>query len=484
MSEEQQPSAWARPGTRSWIPGEIGPPPPHEDPDLPDPDDEPEPDDDEVNQALRFRRRRRRDWVVAGIVSTVLLLCAGAVVFRNWYVEHASAREQAKVDQWASDQGNKGSWPEAKKALDTQAAALLHGDEQGWLNAVDPGQPKLRAYYRQLYTSLRALQVSGWEYIVTSPPPYENWGKSYLELDFAVGYCITVASCTRYEPRTDPIRIGSAIGQRIRLDIIDGTYRIVAVTPTDFYRTSPWQNTALTFARGRRVIVAAPAGQTSRLAEAVAAADKAATVADRYAAYTGAKPLRYRVYLAGDAEWKAWGDVPRYAGGYAVPTGKLGSDVVVKMSAWPTPADLVEVLRHEFGHVVTLAGTDRTADAVFDVDSWLEEGVAEYIAHTPTPAAGTGRVAALRRAGPVPATVLLPPLDEYSTDTAVDRLYGYGYLAVACMAARYGETRTMRFITAKLRDGDTLDQAARHAFDQPFDTIDQACTASFRATVK
>ncbi|GAA2617504.1 hypothetical protein Adu01nite_47990 [Paractinoplanes durhamensis] len=413
----------------------------------------------------------------------MLLLCAGTVVFRNWYVDHATAREQAKVDQWATEQGKKGSWPAAKKALDTQAAALLRGDEQGWLAAVDPAQPQLRDYYRRLYTAMRALDVSGWEYFVTSPGPYENWGASWIELDFTIGYCVAVATCTRYDSRTDPLRIGSAIGQRIRLDKRDGAYRIVAVKATEYYRPTPWQNTELMFARGKRVVVAAPAGQTGRMAEAVAAADQAATVADRFAGDTGYKPQRYRVYLAGDNEWAAWGTVPRYAAGYASPTGKLGADVVVKMSAAPGRGDLVEILRHEFGHVVTLGGTDHTADAVFDIDSWLEEGVAEYIAHTPTPPASTGRVAALRRAGAAPTTLLLAPLDDHSTDTDVDRLYGYGYLAVACMADRYGQTKTMRFVTAKLRDGESLEQAARHAFDRSFAAVEKTCTTYFKTTV-
>ncbi|MFD0518948.1 hypothetical protein [Paractinoplanes durhamensis] len=197
MSDEHQPSAWAKPGTPSWRPGEITrPEPAHDDiGEQPNPG-EVQPDPDELQAQLR---RRRRDWIVAGIVSTVLLLCAGTVVFRNWYVDHATAREQAKVDQWATEQGKKGSWPAAKKALDTQAAALLRGDEQGWLAAVDPAQPQLRDYYRRLYTAMRALDVSGWEYFVTSPGPYENWGASWIELDFTIGYCVAVATCTRYD---------------------------------------------------------------------------------------------------------------------------------------------------------------------------------------------------------------------------------------------------------------------------------------------
>lgn len=486
MSNEEQPvepSAWARPGTPLWVPGEITQPPTGDAGDVEELDPA-ELDPAEVEQTLQVQhRRRRRDWTIAVIVSVVLLLCAGGVVFRNWYVAHASAREQAKSDQWATEQGQKGSWPAAKKVLDGQSAALLRGDEQGWLGAVDPGQPKLRAYYQQIYTVMRALDVSGWEYFVRSPPPYQNWGLSYIELDFDVAYCVAVPKCPQHDPDADPLRIGSVISQHIRLDKVDGVYRIVAVKPAAFYQAAPWQNTKLTFARGKRVVVAAPAGQADRLAGAVAAADKAATVADRFAGYTGYKPLRYRVYLAGDAQWKAWGPAPLYSIGYARPTGKLGTDVVVKMSAVRDRAGLVEILRHEFGHVVTVGGTGLIADAVFDIDSWLEEGVAEYIAYTATPAASTDRVAALWRAGKAPTSLVLAPLSDASTNIEADRLYGYGYLAVSCMAGRYGEANTMRFITAKLRGGESLEQAARHAFGRSFDEVNRVCTAYFRSTV-
>jgi hypothetical protein len=47
----------------------------------------------------------------------------------------------------------------ARKMLDAQARALLAGDENSWLAPVDPGRPELRASYRAMYESLRALDI-------------------------------------------------------------------------------------------------------------------------------------------------------------------------------------------------------------------------------------------------------------------------------------------------------------------------------------
>lgn len=59
-------------------------------------------------------------------------------------------------------------------------------------------------------------------------------------------------------------------------------------------------------ASGSRVVVAARGEQIRRLREAVTTADQAARETDAFAVYTGVKPARYRVYPAGDAEWKSW----------------------------------------------------------------------------------------------------------------------------------------------------------------------------------
>jgi hypothetical protein len=488
MNEHDQhpaPPTWSGPGSPPWPPADTDTSPAEPSDDDLEEDEEVEDEDEltpeELEQELARRRRKRRKWTIVFVV--VVLLISGLVVFRNWYVKQAGEREQARATEQVDQLATMGSWDEAKKVLDDHAAALLRGDEQGWLAAVDPNQPQLREYYQRIYTAMRAMDVSGWDYFVGSPRPYEQFGTSRMDLSMNVAYCLAVPTCPHDDPRYDPTgRRSSAINQDISLDKVDGQYRIVGVQQGKMRKPARWQTTGLTFAQGERVAVAAPDSQKGRQAEAVAAADQAAVAADRFTGHTGYKPVRYRVYLAGEDEWKAWGEVAGYAAGYAVPTGLLGTDIVVRMSAAPNRETLVRVLQHEMAHAVTLGGTDRAADSVLDTDAWLSEGVAKYIELGPTPEAG--RLAELRQAGAIPTDLRLDPLQDDATDKQVATLYGYGHLAVICMADRYGEDKMMRFVNRVLREDATTDQAARDAFGKPFAEVNRTCTAYFRDIVR
>lgn len=120
-------------------------------------------------------------------------------------------------------------------------------------------------------------------------------------------------------------------------------------------------------------------------------------------------------------------------------TGRHGMDVVLRMSLLDRPDQLARMMRHEFGHVVTLDGTDRAGDLFYSIDEWLERGVADYIASTPRSTLNTARIAPLRRAGNIPDDIRIPPLGDTASRAQVDHLYGY--LAVRCLATRYGERR-------------------------------------------
>jgi hypothetical protein len=487
MNEHEQPAqpVWSGPpAPDQWTSAAATPVEPADD----EPDDDLDDDDadeltaEEQELAERARRqRRRRKWTITLVVTALLL--TGLVVFRNAYVDWASKRTYAAREADRQRRATMGSFPDAKKVLDEHAAALLRGDEQGWLAAVDPNQPDLREYYQRLYNGLRAMDVTGWDYYVSSQRPYEQYGTTQLMLSFEVAYCLAAADCPHEDPRSDSSTLMVAgISQDISLDKVDGVYRIVAVGQGQLRKPAPWQNTKLTFARGERVVVAAPDSQTVRLAEAVAAADQAAAAADRFTGHTGHKPVRYRVYLAGDDEWKAWGERPSWSGGYATPTGMQGTDVVVHMSNYPTQESLANVLTHEMGHVVTLSDSNRIGDSFFDVHGWLYEGVAEYIAEGR--ALQPGRLAQLRQAGNVPTHLPLTPLEDTATDEQVAALYGYGHLAVICMADRYGEDKMMRFVTRVARENSTYDDAARDAFGRPFADVSNTCTAYIRDVVR
>ncbi|WP_203836731.1 hypothetical protein [Winogradskya humida] len=426
---------------------------------------------------------RSRWWWVSGGVAAILVLCGGALVVQKWYTGMRGDQEAAEVAAWATEQATLGSWPEARKVLAAQSTALVAGDEAGWMAAVDPSQPALRGYYQRLYATMRALGVTGWSYF-SDYDPLENFGTSEIQANVTVSYCLGVLDCPRTSPADDTLHLELAtVTQKLMLDKRDGAYKIVESQQTGKTQP-PWQNTELTFATGDRVVVAAPASERGRLPEVVAAADKAATEADKFARYTGVKPGKYHLYLAGDKEWGSWygGEKETYAVGYAHATGTVGTDVVLEMSAMDNAGQLAQALRHEFGHVVTLNGADRTGELILDLNQWLKEGVADYIGLLPRNKVNYGRIAALR-GKPVPKDIRVDQLTEGATSADAARLYGYGYLAVNCMATKYGEARTMNFVSAALRQHKTNDTAARQAFGVPFSKVNSTCLSYFRTIV-
>lgn len=363
----------------------------------------------------------------------------------------------------------------AAATLRKQAAALTAGDEEGWLAAVDPAQPRLVARYRGLYRSLRALGVSHFAY-----HPYQRRGSkgSTLAIGVSAAYCLSVRVCPR-PPRVE---------QALTLRPLRGAYLITGLSrparPSHLQPT-PWESGDLVFAHGRRVTVAATPGQAKHLKRVLAVAEKAAAVNDRYASYVGNPQLRYRLYLADDKAWKSWygGIDDTWTVAYAVPLSDTGTDVVLRMSELRTDRRLLATtVQHELGHVVTVGGV-ATRDV--GADLWLSEGIAEWIGWAPKPATDSWRRAGVRsamRKAKRPTTIAAPALRRNAGNRAGDRFYGLAHFAVDCMAQRYGERRLFEFVRLTLRRNLTNDKASRAAYGVPFATVDKQCLSWIRKT--
>jgi len=112
----------------------------------------------------------------------------------------------------------------------------------------------------------------------------------------------------------------------------DGVLRLAAfgVSPGTELGPRPWEVSDLRVTVGERVIVAAPPRYAGRLATALAGAEKAAAVADRYARW-GPPPGRYLVYLAGPDEWGRWYGVSQasWVAGYAMPVSDQDTEIIL-----------------------------------------------------------------------------------------------------------------------------------------------------------
>jgi hypothetical protein len=419
------------------------------------------------------RRRRVPGWLIA--LTVLLLLGVASVVGGHSYVTARGRAQRERDMAEIRQQSEVGNWAEARSALDAHAAALVRGDEAGWLAGVDPQQPGLRGYYQRLYATLRGLGVTAWSYHVTVPPP-TAYGRSELNPNVTVAYCLQTPACPPYALGSHDV---PQLSQRLTMARRDGVYVITARQTSDSrgpQQPTPFEETVLTIRQGQRVTVAAAPGQQDRLPDVVAAADRAAAVVDRYAAALDNPQQRYRIYLAGDRQWATWfgGQRSRYAVGYATASGTVATEVVLKMSALTDTDELATAIQHELAHVVTLAGTDLRVHSVHGLHQWLIEGIAEYIAHGPRPVTGN-QWASLRRVGTAPSSLKLLPLPDNASAQQAGRFYGLSHFAVNCMAATYGEAELLTFVDQVLRGTTTTDRGSRTALGQPFDTVDRHC---------
>jgi hypothetical protein len=235
---------------------------------------------------------------------------------------------------------------------------------------------------------------------------------------------------------------------------------------------------------GARVIVAAPPAYGNRLAAALAGAEQAAAVADRYARW-GPRSGRYLVYFAGSDEWSRWYGVhqPSWVAGYALPVGENSTEIVLNAQRIGTGTDVyLDTLRHEFTHVVTLAGVHRDYSEAW----WLVEGTAEYVRMVGRPLSDYAGLTATRRyvrgghwAGSVALTA---PTDNASLDDAAGR-YGVALLTLRRIADKYGEDRLLAFFAAVVRNGTDPATAAKSALGADWSDVTADCAWYVRRTV-
>lgn len=415
--------------------------------------------------------RSRRSWIATA--PLILLVVVSAVVF--WPSTSTPADQPVPVPVTvAQPPAPPTAFERSAQVLTAQAAALLAGDEQGWLAGLDPGQPQLRRRYETIFRNLRALDVTQLEYRAY---PRAGGRGPVTTVSAHLTYCLSSETCPAEPPR-------------ITLDLdfrrVAGRYVITRLaTPAgrDRLQPTPWQDARLSVVHGRRVTVAGPRSQARHLREVLAAAEKASVVADRFAAYLHNRQQRYRIYLADEKSWTSWygGSDRRWWVGYAVPLNSAGTDVVLRAAKLVgDPEQLAVTVQHELGHVATLAGAQRPAD---EAHGWLTEGIAEYIGAYPRTAGDSHSRYGLRRAfgrGDGLRTVVARSLTPRSSARSVDAFYSLGHYAATCMAEKFGERELLAFVSLVLRYGQSLADASLAAYGRPFTAVDRDCVTWIR----
>lgn len=363
----------------------------------------------------------------------------------------------------------------AVAVLDQHSAALLRGDEQAWLAAVDA---PLKGRYRHLFRALRALDVTRFDYHPGDGKPVQG-SATALTFHSEIAYCLGADMCPGGD--ADPPRIE----QQLTMRPVGGRYVISRSAPNT-RRPLPWENGELVALRGVRVTLLAAPAQRRLLSKLLPAAEAAARANDRFAAMAGTPQSRYRIFLAGDEQWRSWygGEDDNWVVGKAIPLNRYGIDVMLRVRELvKSPVMLRVILRHELGHVVTLSGAPPVVAAE---DTWLSEGIAEYIGWAPTRAAGSLRRPSVRWAldGGAGTKSMVPSRPgPAAPDRAGDAFYGLSHLAVDCMASRYGDEKLLAFVRLVLTQDTGYDPAAKQAYGVPFAPLDRACVKWIRKQV-
>ncbi|MFC0503670.1 hypothetical protein [Micromonospora costi] len=417
-------------------------------------------------------RRIRPLWTVLTVVVLLLLACGvPAVLVAGAVGEHGGRPVLRRADTTADDPASRAARDLAARittVLDRQSAALLAGDQAGFLAVAEPAA---HADLRRRFAALRALKVTTWRAEVTGLPTEIAGRPGEWRLLVRFQYCIVVPGC-----RPSPVLAGTRWRD-------DGRQpRLVAVEESKSAETGtrPWEISDLVAATGARTVVATTPALRGKLPGLLARAEAAAKVADGYA-LGDSRPDRYRVFHAGRAEWERWygGGRPTWTGGYAVTVGGGHHEVVLNGEG--DEAGLDDLLRHELTHAASLPDQGYPGKATW----WLVEGLAEYAGAAGRSVdryEGLAEVRRLVQGGWNGRLEGIAPADDAPADR-VGGSYGVGYLAVRHLVDRFGEQRLLDFFAAVVHERAPVARAAEQVFGESWTALHDECVAYVRARV-
>lgn len=362
----------------------------------------------------------------------------------------------------------------ATAALDANAAALLDGDQEGWLALFDDS---IHEDMQHRFDSLQALAVSSYEYQVLSDHPIDK-GDNEFQLRLAANYCLG--------GKEDEKCAATSIFFDTNWSDIDGQVHITRVEESYELGPRPWEVEDLKAKVGDRAIVAGPAKYADQLDDALNVAEEAAENADQYADYGPVD--RYVIYLAGDEEFQRWyglNDPMTNVVGFAIPLtladkdGKSvpgGSDVVVHADRVRDQVEFESTMRHELGHVATLHHAPEHQEQ--KEEWWMAEGLAELIDHDPKNSVDNY----LRKYD------VAEYIDEKKWDGKIEPAtndddllagsakYGIAFYSTYYLFDEYGKDKFMEIFDKVARNGEDVDEASQDVYGKSYNELEKEMT--------
>ena len=286
------------------------------------------------------------------------------------------------------------AWAKASinKSLADMSAAFQAGDLAGFVKPA--ADKKLRGELERRFRSLRAMKVKSFKLSADSGPFDDKKVGGFSEWDVvvAINHCFVVDTCAPDKMLVDTAWRDSA-GRLPAGEVLPGQGPLRAAAVGGQHADRCGRHAGASWRRRRR--------WRRRARSFLPAAERAAKMADKYV--LGSKPDRYVIYLAGPSDWKKWfGGSEDWAIGYAIPVSDERSDIVLR-AAELSGGYAESVMKHEMGHVATLAGRDYRD---YNGENWwLTEGIAEYVEwdgrrSAPTTANSRPAVSSARRSTP------------------------------------------------------------------------------------
>jgi hypothetical protein len=386
------------------------------------------------------------------------------VAWRTPSAEIAPPAQNAPAGEWAD-------WARraVNNALRDQAEALLAGDETRYLASVDPENAQLVNDLKRRFAVLSEMGVGVWTQTLRTAP--RAAGDKVWDADVKISYCFGAPTCTT---------VGLIVGSQWEFKNNHLVLVELKTSDPDQLGPRPWEVDDLTVGTGDRVVIAASKSNAWRVPDTVAAADRAAKIADTLAKWE-APPSRFVIFLANADDWSSWygHEQPEWAAAWAVPVSNTVTEVVVRTDA-VQQRGLEQLLTHELTHVTTLAGK---RDGATRSAWWLIEGIADYATMINKPIAEYDALVPTRsfvrnRWNGEPAVD--PPTLDASLEEASAR-YGVAFLAVRRISDVYGQDNMLQFFGKVVHDNESAENAAMQALGASWATVRADCAQFIRS---
>ncbi len=384
----------------------------------------------------------------------------------------ASAAPSVSVDPTAVLEGQRAA--KITSLLAARSRALLAGDEKAWLATVDQANPTVLARQKALFDNLRSLPLAMYRWSDDPRAPEQGYPlPAGLHPGFGNGSAYSTAVYLYYQLKGfDP---GPITRVQVPFFVNRAGHWLVEGDQT---RTmlpdsivEPWDDLPVAIGQGPDVLVVLSSTDAGKMGTIVAESEQA--LGRARAMWPNASGHTAVLYLTGDQDalrtYAGSGTIADFAGITTAVTDPLpnstieGTRVLTNpLEVTPTSTGLLQLLTHEFTHVV------QWNDKARGTPLWVVEGVAEYTAY---------RGDKYNRGIPttlwteaadhtLPSTLPSSAIFYKGSGEEVDTHYSYAWLAFQYISETYGESK-VRLLYDQMRTvNEPTGQASRRVAEE------------------